>query len=92
MHEFGLGLLYSLGCEVFGRWDPECISLLEQLADQRSRNKLWKLRLLARWSGLLSISLQRAVSNVVLADHGGDLPITLLENVPGAADFNAGFH
>ena len=35
--ESGLGALYSLGCEVFGRWSTSCIGLMTELVRERSR-------------------------------------------------------
>ena len=42
-----------------------------------------------RWSGLLAVALQKAVFVARLRDEGADLPTTLLEEAPRAADLPA---
>ena len=90
--ESGLGALYLLGHEVYGRMSRQCVELLPQLAQEKARGSPIRLRrgtalsYLTRWSCLLSVSLQKAVAAGVLRDHGGDLPCTLLEEEPSVAD------
>ena len=40
----GLGALYSLGFETYGRWHSSCIDLLEKLAHERSRGTSDRIR------------------------------------------------
>ena len=88
----GLGALFCLGFEVFGRWGPQCITLLPLLARERSRGVHPRLRrgvalaLQMRWSGLIAVALQKAVAAAVLRSDGADLPTTLLEPAPGIAE------
>ena len=59
----GLGTLYSLGFEVYGRWHTSCIDLLDKLAREHSRGLSSRIRqgvylsYLHRWSDLLAIAL-----------------------------------
>jgi len=91
----GLGALFCLGCEVYGRWGKQCADLLPLLAREKSRGFHPRLRrgialgYLNRWSGLLAVALQKAVSVARLRDEGADLPTTLLEEAPGVADLPA---
>ena len=91
----GLGALFCLGFEVYGRWGKQCAELLPLLAREKSRGYHPRLRrgialgYLHRWSGLLAVALQKAVSVARLRDEGADLPTTLLEEAPGAADLPA---
>ena len=88
----GLGVLYSLGAEVFGRWSTQAVALLPELARERSRGMHPRLRrstalgLLHRWSGILAIGLQRGVSHIVAHDFGADLIRTQLEPCTLLAD------
>jgi len=81
----GLGALYCLGAEVFGRMSTQAIELLPALARERSIGLHPRLRrgtalgLLHRCSGIVSIGLQRAVAHIVARDTGADLPRTQLE-------------
>ena len=86
MTDSGLGVLLCLGCEVFGRWGPQCIKLVPELARERSRGYHIRIRrgialsLQHRWWGILGVALQKAVRDVVLnADAGADLMATQLE-------------
>ena len=88
----GLGALYCLGCEVYGRWGEQCIKLLPLLARERSRGMHPRLRrgtalsYLTRWSGLIAVAVQKAVADSALRSDGADLLTTLLEPEPFAAD------
>ena len=88
----GLGALYSLGAEVFGRWSRQSTELLPELARERSRGLHPRLRrstalaLLNRWSGILAVGLQRGVANIVARDSGSDLVRAQLEPAVELAD------
>ena len=90
--ESGLGALLSLGAEVFGRMSEQAVTLLPELARERSRGLHPRLRrstalgLLRRWSGLLAIALQRGVSHIVAHDAGADLVREQLEPCTALAD------
>ena len=88
----GLGGLYGLGAEVFGRWSSQAVKLLPELARERSRGLHPRLRkstalgLLHRWSGIVSIVLLRGVSHIVTNDFGADLVRAQLELALDLAD------
>ena len=88
----GLGGLYCLGVEVFGRMSSQAVVLLPELARERGRGlnprprRSTALALLQRWSGILSIGLQRGVSHIVANDFGADLVRTQLEPCIALAD------
>ena len=88
----GLGALYGLGCEVYGRWSQACIDLVPALARERSRllhpcvRRGIAIGLQHRWWGILSLTLQKAVARAIIRDHGADLHEAFLEPVPGIAD------
>ena len=88
----GLGALYCLGCEVYGRWGEPCIQLMKSLVRERTRllhprvRRGTALSLQHRWWGILSITLQKAVARAILRPAGEDLYVSLLEPVPGIAD------
>ena len=88
----GLGALYCLGVEVYGRMSTQAVTLLPELARERSRGLHPRLRrstalgLLHRWSGVLSVGLQRGVSQIVARDFGADLVHTHLEPCVELAD------
>ena len=90
--ESGLGALYGLGAEVFGRWSSQSVALLPELARERCRGLHPRLRrstalgLLHRWSGILAVGLQRGVSHIVANDFGADLVHTQLEPCVDLAD------
>ena len=75
----GLAALYCLGAEVYGRYSPQVVELLPKLARESARGLHPRLRrstplfLLHRWSGILSIGLQRGVAHIVAHDNGPDL-------------------
>ena len=78
----GLGALYCLGFEVFGRWGKQCAELIPKLAREKSRGMHPRLRrgtALAyqrRWSGLVSVGLMKAVAAAALRGEGADLATT----------------
>ena len=88
----GLGALFCLGAEVFGRLSSQAVDLLPALARERSRGLHPRLRrstahgLLHRWSGIVAVGLQRAVAHIVARDTGADLARTQLEPVVELAD------
>ena len=88
----GLGVLYSLGAEVFGRWSCEACELLEELARERTRGLNSRLRrstalgLLHRWAGILGIGLQRGVCRILANRGGEDLDSQWLEPSVHLAD------
>jgi hypothetical protein len=89
----GLGALMCLGCEVFGRWGPQCIKLVPELAREKSRGLHPRIRrgvalsLQHRWWGILGVGLQKAVAHIILhSDAGADLFTSLLEPVVAIAD------
>ena len=88
----GLGALYCLGCEVYGRWSEQSIKLVPALAREHARGLHPRIRRGAalgfqhRWWGILSIALQRAVAEAVLRETGQDFCTTALEPAPPLAD------
>ena len=88
----GLGVLYCLGFEVFGRWGRQSAALLPLLARERARCLHPRLRLgsalgyQTRWSGIVAVALQKAVAAAVCRSEGADLATTLLEPCPPLAD------
>ena len=90
--ESGLGSLYCLGHDVYGRWGQQAVKLLPKLARERARGTHSRLRkgmmlsLQARWAGIISIALQKSVAAAVLRTEGADLATTLLEPCPPLGD------
>ena len=88
----GLGALYCLSHEVYGRMGRQCVDLLPKLAREKARCVHPRLRrgtalaYLSRWTSLLGVALQKAVAASVLRSEGADLPTTLLEPAPNIAD------
>ena len=88
----GLGSLYSLGSEVYGRWSASCVSLVPSLAREHSRGLHPRIRRGAalgfqnRWWGILSIALQKSVAQAVRRDTGEDIATVGLEPCPRLAD------
>ena len=80
----GLGALYSLGAETYGRWSKQCVDLVPALAQERGQSVHSRIRrgviqgLLQRWWGILGVALQRAVAHSVLHETA-DLPIVHAE-------------
>ena len=90
--ESGLGALFCLACETFGRFNDVSVKLIEDLARERTRGLHFRIRvgiqngLIRRWFSLLSIALQKAVSSAIVYVLGADLPTTLLEPIPFLSD------
>ena len=84
----GLGALYSLGAEVFGRWRPQAVALLVELARGRNRgtHRSPALGLQHRWAGILAIGLQRGVAHIAANDFEADLVRMQLEPASCLAD------
>ena len=88
----GLGALYCLGSEVFGRWGSQCIALVPALARERTRGLHVRVRrgtrllLERRWWGILGVSQQRGVAHILCSDGGSDLVRTQLEPATALAD------
>ena len=88
----GLGAIYSLGHEVYGRMSKEAVELLPKLAREKARGMHVRLRrgtalaYLTRWSALLSVALQKSVAASVLSTEGADLATKALEPAPCIAD------
>ncbi len=88
----GLGALYCLGAEVFGRWSEQPIELVPALVRERTRGVHPRLRrgtahlLQRRWWGILGIGLQRGVAHILLYGSGADLVRTQLELATFLAD------
>ena len=92
----GLGELFCLGCEVYGRWSRQCVDLVPKLARERTRGLHVRVRrgialsLQHRWWGILGLALQRSVAHVVLSSAAGvDLVTTGLEPTPAVGDLPA---
>jgi len=75
----GLGGLYCLGVEVYVRMSTQMVTLLPELARERSRGlhprlrRSTALKLLHRWAGIFAVGLQCGVSHIVANDCGSDL-------------------
>ena len=88
----GLGALFCLGCEVYGRWNATCIKLMTDLAREHTRGLHPRVRRGAalsyhrRWWALVGASLQKSVAAAVLRDAGGDLASMELCKAPPLAD------
>ena len=68
------------------------VELVPQLAREKAREVHPRIRrgialqYLTRWSGILTVAVQKAVAMAVVRDAGADLATSLLEPAPGAAD------
>ena len=88
----GLGALFCLACETYGRFNVVSTTLIENLAREKTRGLHQRIRtglklsLIKRWMSFLTVSLQRAVAIAIIRGKGADLPTTLLEPVPALAD------
>ena len=88
----GLGALYCLGFEVYGRWSRQAIELIPLLAREKARCMHPRLRrgvalaFQTRWTGLIAVAVQKAVAQGRLRGEGADLATTLLEEAPPVAD------
>ena len=96
VEESGLGKLYSLGAEVFGRWCTDAVALVPQLLHERCRGLPQSVRvslqagLSRRWWGLLGVAVQRQVARAILRGPGYDLVEHALEPPPHLSDLPAG--
>ena len=92
VRESGVGTLYCLGAEVFGRWGEQCTELVPALARERTRGLHPRVRrgtallLQRRWWGILGIALQRGVAHILQYETGADLVRTQLEPATAIAD------
>ena len=90
--ESGVGALYCLGCEVYGRWGAPCVELVPKLAREHTRGLHPRVRRGAalayqsRWWAILGCALQKAVAMAALRDVGEDLPTLGLAPFPPLAD------
>eukprot|EP00973_Karenia_brevis_P046235 6410180-Karenia_brevis.AAC.1 len=81
----GLGAVFCLGFEVFGRWSKQAAELIPLLAREKTRGMHPRLRRGAalayqqRWAGLISIGVMKAVSKAAVRNEGADLSTGLLE-------------
>ena len=71
--------LAVLGCEVFGRWNSDAVSLLDELAALKANDAPPLLRRSARlawsnrWWGLVGVATHRAIAESLLCEGGADL-------------------
>ena len=92
----GLGALFCLDCEVFGRWSECCVKLVTDLAREHTRGLHPRVKQGAslcyqrRWWSVLSVSLQKAVAAAVLRNVGEDLASVELAIAPPLADLPVG--
>lgn len=81
----GLGALYCLGHEVYGRWHVECVELLIKLAREHSRGLPVRLRkglylsYLKRWSNLIGVAIKKAFADNILNSAGAEISSSMLE-------------
>ena len=71
--------LVVLGCEAYGRWSTDAISLMRELAKLKAAEAPARLRTVAefawlnRWWGIVGVGVQRAVAESLLWHGGADL-------------------
>ena len=88
----GMGMLLCLGHEVYGRMTKQAVDILPKLATAKAQFVHPRLRrgtalsYLSRWSGLLSIALQKSVATALVRGQGADLPTSLSSWIPALAD------
>jgi len=82
----GLGSLYCLGCEVYGRRSEQGITLVPALAREVRCRRGAALGFQYRFWSILNIALQRSVAEAVLRDTSQDLCTIEFEPVPALAD------
>ena len=88
----GLGALFCLGSEVFGRWGSQSVDLVPALARERVRGLHVRVRrgtrllLERRWWGILGVSQQRGIAHILRHQAGADLVRTQLEPATALAD------
>ena len=71
--------LVVLGCEAYGRWSTDAISLMRELAKLKAAEAPARLRTVAefawlnRWWGIVGVGVQRAIAESLLWHGGADL-------------------
>ena len=71
--------LLSLSVETYGRWGPDSLQLVRQLAKYKNAQhteilqQSITLAYSKRWWSLLSVALQKAIAGAILRQEGGDL-------------------
>ena len=85
--------LLVLGCEVYGRWSQDAVSIVRELVALKARAAPPALRRSAayawsnRWWSLISVATQRAVAEALLRPGGFDLqPVPARDEPPALAD------
>ena len=84
----GLGFLFCLGHEVYGRWHTAAVDLLVALAQEHARGlpscikQGLFLSRLKRWSGSICVSLQNTVADGINFAAGGHISAFPLEPAP----------
>ena len=75
----GLGALFCLGHEVYGRWHCPATELLIALAREHSRGLPSRIKgglflsYIKRWSSIICVSLQESVADGINHTAGGDI-------------------
>ncbi len=94
-HETGLGYLYCLGTEIFGKLVKDPLDLVPKIVRTRCRRLPQSVRVglqaalpRRRW-GLLGVAVQREMVQAILCRTGGDLVDHALEHSPSLSDFPA---
>ena len=81
-----------LGHEIYGRTNSQATDFPEKLAYEKAKNDPPRLRrsaaltYLNRWLGIVSSSLQKAVTAAALRGEGSDLHTSLMAPIPSEAD------
>ena len=84
----GLGALFCLGHEVYGRWHTQAIDLLIALAREHARGVPSRIKqglflsYLKRWSSIICVSLQKTVADGINFTAAGDISSFPLEPAP----------
>ena len=86
--------LVVLGCEVYGRWSPEAVDLVQELVALKAQEAPPSMRGCAkaawsqRWWAVISVGVQRAIAEALLSPANGiDLqPCPAAEPVPPLAE------
>ena len=72
----GLGALYRLGHEVYGRWHTQGIDLLIALAREHVRGLPFRIKkglcfnYIKRWSSIIGVNLQKSVADTINSNFG----------------------
>ena len=87
------GALIVLGCEVYGRWCPDALSLVKELAYLKACSSPAYLRASVRaawfnrWWSLASVGTQAAIAESLLTGIGVDLlPTAVTDGGPDVTD------